>query len=124
MGHHPPPALTSIRQCRTFAMYTFIETKLFSRLIVDYMTDDDYAALQCHLAVHPESGDVIQGSGGVRKMRWAGTGRGKRGGLRVIYYLRTRQGQIWLLTVYPKNVRDSIPVSTLRKIKEELDGSP
>ena len=57
-------------------------------------------------------------------MRWAGTGRGKRGGLRVIYYLRTRQGQIWLLTVYPKNVRDSIPASTLRKIKEELDGSP
>ena len=46
MGHHPPPALTTIRRCRTFAMSTFIETKLFSRLIVDYMTDDDYAALQ------------------------------------------------------------------------------
>ena len=75
MGHPAPPALTAIRQCGTIAMYTFIETKLFSRLIVDYMTDDDYAALQCHLAVHPESGDVIQGSGGVRKMRWAGTGR-------------------------------------------------
>ena len=124
MGHPAPPALTAIRQCRTIAMYTFIETKLFSRLIVDYMTDDDYAALQCHLAVHPESGDVIQGSGGVRKMRWAGTGRGTRGGLRVIYYLRTQQGQIWLLTVYPKSVRESIPASTLRKIKEELDGSP
>ena len=79
MGHPAPPALTAIRQCRTIAMYTFIETKLFSRLIVDYMTDDDYAALQCHLAVHPESGDVIQGSGGVRKMRWAGTGRGTKG---------------------------------------------
>ena len=46
MGHHPPPALTAIRQCRTLAMYTFIETKLFSRLIVDYITDDDYAALR------------------------------------------------------------------------------
>lgn len=46
MGHAPPPALMSIRQCRTVAMYTFIETKLFSRLIVDYMTDDDYAALR------------------------------------------------------------------------------
>lgn len=74
--------------------------------------------------MHPEAGDVIQRSGGVRKMRWAGTGRGKRGRLRVIYYIRTPQGQIWLLTVYPKSVRDSIPASTLRKIKEELDGSP
>ena len=58
MGHPPPHALTVIRHCRTFAVYTFIETKLFSRLIVDYMTDDDYAALQCHLAMHPESGDI------------------------------------------------------------------
>jgi len=69
MGHPAPPALTAIRQCRTIAMYTFIETKLFSRLIVDYMTDDDYAALQCHLAVHPESGDVIQGSGGIHTQK-------------------------------------------------------
>ena len=46
MSHHPPPALTAIRQCRTFAMYTFIETKLFTRLIVEYMTDDEYAALR------------------------------------------------------------------------------
>lgn len=46
MGHHPPPALTPIRHCRTLAMYTFIETKLFSRLIVDYMTDDDCVALR------------------------------------------------------------------------------
>ncbi len=56
-------------------------------------------------------------------MRWAGSGRGKRGGLRVIYYLRLQNGQIWLLTVYAKNVKDAIPASVLRKIKEELDGS-
>jgi hypothetical protein len=104
-------------------VFTFVETKLFTRLIAEYMSDDEYAALQFHLAVHPEAGDVIPGSGGVRKLRWPGSGRGKRGGLRVIYFLRLRAGEIWLLTAYPKNVRDSIPASVLRKIREELDGS-
>ena len=75
------------------------------------------------LAVNPEAGDVIRATGGVRKLRWAGSGRGKRGGLRVIYYLRLQNGLIWLLTVYAKNVKDTIPASVLRKIKEELDGS-
>lgn len=105
------------------AVYTFVETKLFTRLIDEYLSDDEYAALQLSLAVNPEAGDVIKGTGGVRKLRWAGSGRGKRGGLRVIYYLRLQNGQIWLLTVYAKNVKDSIPASVLKKIKEELDGS-
>jgi mRNA-degrading endonuclease RelE of RelBE toxin-antitoxin system len=104
-------------------VYTFVETKLFTRLIDEYLSDDEYAALQLSLAVNPEAGDVIKGTGGVRKMRWAGSGRGKRGGLRVIYYLRLQNGQIWLLTVYAKNVKDAIPASVLKKIKEELDGS-
>ena len=66
------------------AVYTFVETKLFTRLIDEYLSDDEFAALQLSLAVNPEAGDVIKGTGGVRKMRWAGSGRGKRGGLRVI----------------------------------------
>ena len=66
------------------AVYTFVETKLFTRLIDEYLSDDEFAALQLSLAVKPEAGDVIKGTGGVRKMRWAGSGRGKRGGLRVI----------------------------------------
>jgi hypothetical protein len=104
-------------------VYTFVETKLFTRLIDELLSDDEFAALQLSLAVNPEAGDVIKGTGGVRKLRWAGSGRGKRGGLRVIYYLRLQNGQIWLLTVYAKNVKDSIPASILKKIKEELDGS-
>jgi hypothetical protein len=59
--------------------------------------------------------------GGVRKVRWSVAGRGKRGGIRVIYYLRSRQGQIWMLTLYAKNVADNIPAHVLRKIKEEID---
>jgi mRNA-degrading endonuclease RelE of RelBE toxin-antitoxin system len=105
-------------------VYTFVETKLFSRLIDEYLSDDELAALQLYLAVNPEAGDIVKGSGGVRKVRWSGSGRGKRGGIRVIYYLRLRHGQIWLLTAYAKNVRDSISGSVLRKIKEELDGAP
>jgi len=70
----------------------------------------------------PEAGDLIPGSGGVRKVRWGVKGRGKRGGIRVIYYARTRQGQIWMLTLYAKNVAETIPAHVLRRIKEEIDG--
>jgi mRNA-degrading endonuclease RelE of RelBE toxin-antitoxin system len=104
-------------------VYTFIETRLFTRLIDEYLSDEEYAALQLFMAANPEAGDLIQGSGGVRKMRWSASGRGKRGGIRVIYYLRLRAGQIWLLTLYAKSVQQSIPATVLRKIKEELDGS-
>ncbi len=103
-------------------MLTFIETKLFTRLVHNYFTDDEYAALQNSLVADPEAGDVIRGSGGVRKLRWGVAGRGKRGGVRVIYYLRLQQGQVWMLTLYAKNEADSIPGAILKQIKEELDG--
>lgn len=62
------------------------------------------------------------GSGGVRKRRWGWSGRGKRGGIRVIYHLRSRQGEVWMLTLYAKNEADRIPAHILKKIKEEIDG--
>jgi mRNA-degrading endonuclease RelE of RelBE toxin-antitoxin system len=101
---------------------TFIETKLFTRLVQNYFTDDEYAALQNSIVANPEAGDVIRGSGGVRKLRWGLAGRGKRGGVRVIYYLQLQQGQVWMLTLYAKNEADSITGAILKKIKEELDG--
>lgn len=102
-------------------MISFVETKLFTRLVGELLGDDEYARLQHALIANPEHGDVITGSGGVRKMRWGAPGRGKRGGLRVIYFLRTKQGQIWMLTLYPENVADTIPANVLRQIKEEID---
>jgi hypothetical protein len=63
---------------------TFVETPLFSRLVYDYLSDEEYGALQAQLAEHPESGTVVPKSGGVRKIRWATAGHGKRGGVRVI----------------------------------------
>jgi hypothetical protein len=103
-------------------MFSFIETKLFSRLLSEYLTDDEYALLQAALADAPDRGAVVPGSGGVRKLRWAQPGRGKSGGIRVIYYAKTRDGVIWMLTIYAKNEEGSIPAHVLRKIKEEFDG--
>jgi hypothetical protein len=103
-------------------VYCFIETKLFSRLVADHLTDEEYSQLQSALIKDPEAGDLIPGSGGVRKVRWRVAGRGKRGGIRVIYYARLRQGQIWMLTLYAKNVMENISANVLRQIKEEIDG--
>jgi hypothetical protein len=103
-------------------LISFIETKLFSRLLGEYLSDDDYARLQGALIEAPERGSVVPGSGGVRKLRWAQPGRGKRGGVRVIYYATLREGVIWMLTIYAKNEEENIPAHVLRKIKEEIDG--
>lgn len=65
----------------------------------------------------------MPGSGGVRKLRWAAEGRGKRGGMRVIYYLRLARGQIWMLTLYGKNLRENIPAHTLRAMKEVIENA-
>ena len=77
-------------------------------MVGEYLSDDEYAALQWSLAANPSAGDIVKGTGGVRKIRWGVAGRGKRGGVRVIYYARTRQGEIWMLTIYAKNVAESI----------------
>ena len=101
-------------------MFSFIETKLFSRMLADYLTDDEYALLQNALAESPDQGALVPGSGGVRKVRWAQPGRGKRGGIRVVYYAKSREGVIWMLTIYAKNEVENIPTNVLRRIREEL----
>lgn len=99
----------------------FIEAPSFTRRLPDYLNDDEYAALQWALALRPEAGAVIPGSGGIRKLRWAGSGRGKRGGLRVIYYWKNRTGEIWLLSVYAKNEMQDIPLHTLKLLRKEVE---
>ncbi|MHB8346336.1 MAG: transcriptional regulator [Acidiferrobacterales bacterium] len=99
----------------------FIEAPPFTRLVHKYLADDEYAALQWALTLRPEAGAVIPGSGGIRKLRWAGKGHGKRGGLRVIYYWRDRKGEIWLLTLYAKNEAENIPLHVLRELRKEIE---
>ena len=100
---------------------SFVETRLFTRLVQQYLTEDEYAALQTFLSNHPDSGDVIPGSGGIRKLRWRAPGRGKRGGYRLIYFARLARGVIYMLTMYPKNVAEKIPGDVLRRIRKEIE---
>ncbi len=72
------------------------------------------------IAANPESGDVVPGSGGCRKIRWSRTGTGKRGGVRVIYYNQIADGRIYLLLIYAKSAQENIPANVLLKIKEAL----
>ena len=100
----------------------FIETKVFTDAIQQCMSDDAYAALQQHLVEHPDGGDLIPGSGGLRKIRWSGSGRGKRGGSRVIYYW-WMPSRIFMLIAYTKNQKDNLTASeksALRKLVEEM----
>jgi mRNA-degrading endonuclease RelE of RelBE toxin-antitoxin system len=81
----------------------FIETAFFTRYVPDYLSDEEQGALQGHLIEHPDDGDIIPGTGGIRKIRWGAKGKGKRGGVRIIYYWRTAQSHIYLMSVYGKN---------------------
>jgi mRNA-degrading endonuclease RelE of RelBE toxin-antitoxin system len=103
-------------------VFSFIETALFSRLVQEYLTDEEYLELQNELIRNPSAGPVISGSGGVRKLRWAASGRGKRGGFRVIYFVRRPKSIIWMLTIYPKSEIDSIPGHVLKQIRKEIEG--
>lgn len=101
-------------------MYTVIETPLFSKLWPDYWSEDERGEFAAFLSAHPDTGDVVPGSGGCRKVRWSRQGGGKRGGVRVIYYNTLDDGSIVLLLIYAKNVRDTIAPNVLRHIVKEL----
>jgi mRNA-degrading endonuclease RelE of RelBE toxin-antitoxin system len=98
----------------------FVETPVFNRRVLQYMDDEEYGQMQAFLTLHPEAGKVMKGAGGIRKLRWAGSGRGKRGGLRVIYYWWVAKDRISLLLVYPKNERDDLTAEQVKQLKNQL----
>jgi hypothetical protein len=102
-------------------MLTFVESPLFSDRVPQYLEDDEYAKVQVTLLERPDAGALIRKSGGIRKLRWAAKGKGKRGGLRVIYYWQRADDEIWLLTLYAKNEEQSIPAHVLRAIRVEFE---
>lgn len=99
----------------------FIEASLFSKLRGQYLGDEDYRALQNHLMAQPDSGAVIRGSGGVRKVRWAAGGKGKSGGLRVIYYWLTADDQIMFLTLYGKSEKENLSAAELKQVVKLIE---
>ena len=95
-----------------------IETTVFTRQVQAALSDEDYHRLQLHLILRPDAGALIAGSGGLRKLRWRLPGRGKRGGARVIYYWKVAASQIFLLFLYPKNVRSELSPAEVRALRK------
>lgn len=100
----------------------FIELPAFSRYRSDYLDDDSFRALQNTLMRYPCAGDVIEGTGGLRKLRHADAkrGKGKRGGLRVIYFWWEAARQFWLFTLYDKNEMSDLSAKDKKALKEML----
>lgn len=100
----------------------FIESAVFTRQVQELLTDEAYARLQEYLALNPKAGQVIQDTGGLRKVRWAVPGSGKSGGVRVIYFHAMAQAQIRLLLIYAKGVKDDLNAAekrVLRKLNQD-----
>jgi hypothetical protein len=102
-------------------MYTIIETPTFKNDADAIWTEDERGDFCAWIAGNHNAGDVIPGSGGCRKVRWSKRGLGKRGGVRVIYYTKLKNGEIWLLVIYSKAVKENIPSHILKSIKEVID---
>jgi hypothetical protein len=100
-------------------MPAFLETTVFTRRITALLDDTEYAELQQALVVNPKAGDLIPGTGGIRKIRWSheGRGKGKRGGVRVIYYWRGANDAIYMLFAYSKDEREDLTVEQKRTLK-------
>jgi len=101
-------------------MFTVIETPIFKKYAFEIWTDTERETFIAWLAANPGAGDVIPGTGGLRKVRWKRAGMGKRGGARVIYFNQLDRGVIWLLIVYAKAKFDNLPTTFLNRLKEEL----
>jgi hypothetical protein len=102
-------------------MFTVVETLLFQKQWPLYWTEEERGAFASYLAKNPEAGDVIPESGGMRKVRWSRAGSGKSGGVRIIYYTKLSNGQIFLLTLYAKSKTDNLTGPKLKEIKNALE---
>ena len=94
----------------------FIETPVFTRQVSEALSDDEYRMLQWMLALRPDTGDLIQGGGGIRKVRWALPGRGKSGGVRVIYFWRRTAAHIYMLFLFQKSERSDLTPNQLKQL--------
>lgn len=98
-----------------------IETPIFTRQVNEILNDDEYRLLQIALVLRPDLGKIIQGSGGLRKIRWSGSGRGKRGGTRIIYYWIKNKETILMLLIYKKKGKDDISKDQLKILKKLVE---
>ncbi len=101
----------------------FIEAPAFTRHLSDYLDDEGYSELQANLGANADLGDLMPGTGGFRKMRWADArrGKGRRGGLRIIYYHFKSDSQIWLMTVYDKDEASDLTAKEKKALKDAIE---
>ena len=101
----------------------FVEAPPFTRHLSEYLNEEEYRKLQTHLAANPELGDLMPGTGGFRKVRWADVrrGKGRRGGLRVIYYYFASDNQIWLMTLYGKDEASDLTQAHKKALKASIE---
>ena len=99
---------------------TFTETEKFVRQAIKILGEEGINELQLHLCEYPDDGVVIKASNGIRKMRWAASGRGKRGGARIIYYYAVSNERILLLDIYPKNEKSDLTAAELKNLRDVL----
>lgn len=102
-------------------MFTVVETLLFQRQWPLYWTEEQRGEFASFIAEHPTAGDVVPASGGIRKVRWSRAGSGKSGGVRVIYFTRTAEAEIVLLTLYAKAKTDNLSGAKLKEIRRALE---
>jgi len=102
----------------------FIEAPTFTRRLSDYLDDEAFRRVQVRLAADPESGDLMPGTGGFRKMRWADArrGKGRRGGLRIVYYYFPSDQQIWFVTLYGKDEASDLSAQQKKALKFAIEG--
>ena len=102
-------------------MLTVVGSPIFQRLWPRYWDEEERAEFAAFIALSPEAGSVIRGSGGVRKVRWAREGTGKSGGVRIVYLTRNDAGEVYLLTLYAKSESENISLNTLKEIRRALE---
>jgi mRNA-degrading endonuclease RelE of RelBE toxin-antitoxin system len=99
----------------------FVESPAFARRREEHLDDEAFRALQAALVDNPEVGDRVPGTRGLRKVRWAGSGRGKRGGVRVIYFALTSRSVIFLLLLYAKNEQEDLTPDQARLLRAVVE---
>lgn len=102
-------------------MLTVVESPIFQKLWPRYWDEDERAEFASFIALNPEAGSVIRGSGGVRKVRWVREGTGKSGGVRIVYLARNEAGEVYLLTLYAKSESENIALSIIKEIRRALE---
>ena len=98
-----------------------VETPIFTKLISQIMSDDEYKELQEALIIKPDLGVVIKNSGGLRKVRWSVDGRGKRGGVRIIYYWMTENEQLYMMYIFPKNTQENLTDAQTKALRQIVE---